>query len=139
MKSCIILLACLFITCKTSPYKVPPGGYYVPKTTTSYQSTTSDCSYCQGTGQIECYSCDGTGQRTCYSCQGSGLGSMCYNCHGAGRTYSEIFGWSKCSSCNGRGYGKCFSCGGRGLVKCMLCSGRGWNKCSRCNGRGYNN
>lgn len=143
MKLYITLLSiCIFISCKTSPYKVPPGGYYVPgNTSPSYinQSEPRECFSCQGTGQKECYICDGTGQTPCYVCQGSGLGSMCYSCQGAGRVYFEFSGWSKCSSCNGRGYSKCFSCNGKGFVKCMSCSGRGWNKCTWCNGRGYSN
>lgn len=133
---------CIFISCASTTTRQAPGGYVVPQSTWGNalkDQSENSCFSCNGTGQSECFPCDRTGQRTCYLCQGSGLGSMCYNCHGAGRIYSEIFGWSKCSSCNGRGYGKCFSCGGRGLVKCMSCSGRGWNKCYSCNGRGYKN
>lgn len=135
-----LLFIYIFISCKTTPHKVPPGGYYVPENTWSNQTNQlepRECFSCNGTGQLKCIYCGGTGQKECMSCGGTGLGTMCYNCQGAGRVYSEYGGWSKCYSCNGRGYSKCFSCNGRGFVKCLLCSGRGWNKCTSCNGRGY--
>lgn len=118
--SIVVLFICIFISCKTSPYKVPPGGYYVPESTPSTYTTKSE--------PLECFACQGTGRIDCSVCQGSGLGSMCYSCDGAGRIYSQFGGWSKCYSCNGRGYSKCFSCSGRGQKKCFYCNGRGYNK-----------
>ncbi len=138
MKYVIVFLSFIMVSCYS--INAPHGG------TTGWHGVAGDalksyvegtCSYCKGTGQKDCLYCDGTGQKECISCDGSGLGMTCALCDGAGRTYSEYFGWSRCYSCNGRGYYKCVSCNGRGWRKCYSCNGRRWKKCNWCNGRGY--
>lgn len=74
---------------------------------TSDESTT-ECSECTGSGEIDCYECNGEGEIECSLCDGDGKDSEGYTCDDCGGD-----GTKTCDNCV-RGYQSCDNCEGSG-------------------------
>ena len=103
---------------------------------------TSECSTCDGRGEIdgECTACNGDGGTDCPDCSGTGK-SKCMKCHGEGHSHKEV----ECTDCSGTGKVRklirnvtCQSCKGSGIIYeiCNKCHGEGDVKCKNCDDYG---
>ena len=83
-----------------------------------------ECTYCDGSGEVNCQECDGDGEIECSHCDGSGQIS-CEDCEG-----------EECSLCDGDEFIKCSDCDGDGSDTCSDCYGDGKFECPECEGSG---
>ena len=104
---------------------------------------TSECEFCQGTGEVSCDVCDSgdvkcdycdDGQSYCDSCSGSGE-MDCKECYGEGCEECDSNGTIKCDECDGEGTLDCDTCDSEGVVSCEYCS-EGIVDCEECYGEG---
>ena len=91
----------------------------------------TECSTCDGTGEVDCDVCDEDGDVPCEACDGTG-GEECPECDENGLVPCEACGQTgevKCGYCKGKGCGRCDDTGWR---QCTPCDGDGWVYCETC-------
>lgn len=88
----------------------------------------TECSKCNGDGDVDCPICKGSSDIYCIDCKGEGE-LECSDCEGGGQV--------DCSSCGGMGSNECNSCDRGGRVECKDCKGEGnTGNCKKCEGEG---
>ena len=100
-----------------------------------------NCTYCDGSGNLNCATCFGKGNIDCTACGGSGKLTV-EDIQGKQESSDGSTGIHPCPDCQGEGRtGICSNCDGSGWDKktkqiCVKCLSTGKNRCDRCHGYG---